>query len=316
MRRSIEPVGVNLAEADPVNHLPRVSVAVACVNGPEYIENCLRSFENQSAGIPYEVVVADRCGPPCREVIRRFPNSILIEVDRPGATIPEMRAIAIRHARGEYVGITEDHCVAPAGWLAATVQAHETGHPIVGGPIENGAVRRLVDWAVFFCEYSAFQPPLPQGPGPVPGNNVTYDRRLLPLIDDLLDAGVWEEEFNRRLETLGYTSFVDPATVMLHKKSFGLWEFIGQRYHYARAYAGMRLRSAPRWQRPMYAAVALTALPPLLLRRLANNVWRNGRHRRLLALTLPLLIVFVAAWSWGEFIGYLLGPGESLAKVE
>lgn len=295
---------------------PKVSVAIACVNGLPYIEACLRSFERQRGGVSYEVIVADRCNSGCREVVRRSPTATLIEVDHAGATIPELRALAIRRARGALVGITEDHCIAPEGWLAAMARAHDEGHSIVGGPIENAATRRLLDWAVFLCEYSGFEPPLPAGPGPVPGNNTTYDRALLPLIDDLLDRGVWEEELNARLATQGHLTYVEPAAVMLHKKSFGLAEFVAQRYHYARSYAGMRLRQAPPWRRVVYAGFAGTLLPPLLLTRIVRNVRARGRHYRELALSLPFLVLFVAAWGWGEVVGYLLGPGDSLAKVE
>jgi hypothetical protein len=35
-----------------------------------------------------------------------------------------------------------------------------------------------------------------------------------------------------------------------------------------------------------------------------------------LALSLPLLALFVATWGWGEAVGYLFGAGDSLAKVE
>ena len=295
---------------------PRISIAIACVNGLPYIEECLRSFERQRDGISYEVIVADRCNRGCREVVRRHPNAALIEVDRPGATIPELRALAIRRARGEIVGITEDHCIAPDGWLAAMALAHDEQRRIVGGPVENAATQRLVDWAVFFCEYSVFEPPLPAGPGSVPGNNTTYDRALLPLIDDLLDEGVWEEAFNARLAGHGHATYLEPAAVMLHKKSFGPGEFLAQRYHYARSYAGLRLRGAPGWRRPIYAGFAVTLLPPMLLARIVGNVWRKGHHRRELLLTLPLLALFVLAWGWGEVVGYLFGPGDSLAKVE
>ncbi len=294
---------------------PQVSIAIACVNGLPYIEECLRSFERQGDAISYEVIVADRCNNGCRDAVRRHPNATLIEVDRP-ATVPELRALAIRQARGELVGITEDHCVAPDGWLAAMVRAHAEGHRIVGGPIENAATRRLVDRAVFYCEYSGFAPPLSRGPGAVPGNNTTYDRALLPLIDDLLDQGVWEEEFNARLAGHGHAPYVEPAALMIHKKSFGLGEFMVQRYHYARSYAGLRLRRAPLWCRPVYAGFAMTLLPPMLLARIIRDVWARHRRRRELAASLPLLALFVAAWGWGEFVGYLSGPGDSLAKVE
>lgn len=294
---------------------PDISIAIACVNGLPYIQDCLDSFARQDAGVSYEVIVADRCNAGCREVVRRHPAGRLIEVDRPGATIPELRALAIRQARGKLVGVTEDHCLAAPGWFDAIWQAHASGQSIVGGPVENASTARLLDWAVFFCEYSAFSPPLKRGRGAVPGNNITYDRSLLPLIDDLLDAGVWEEEFNVRLARHGHATFVEPGAVMLHRKSFGLLEFIGQRYHYARSFAGLRLRRSPLWHRPAYS-VAAAVLPPLLLGRIVRNVWRRGRQRRRLVLALPLLAVFAIASSVGEAIGYLFGPGDSLARVE
>ncbi len=298
------------------NGAPTVSIAIACVNGLPYIEDCLSSFERQRGGISYEVVVADRCNRGCREAIRRHSRARLIEVDQPGATVPELRAVAIREARGELIAITEDHCIAPENWLAAMVRAHDERHRIVGGPIENQATHRLIDWAVFLCEYSAFIPPLAPGHGPVPGNNISYDRDLLPLIDDLLDAGVWEEEFNRRLAAHGYDTYLEPAAFMLHKKSFGLGEFIAQRYFYARSYAGLRLRNASLPRRLLHAGFAIALLPPVLLGRVARNVWTRGRHRRELVLSLPLLAMFVTTTGWGELLGYLFGPGDTLRKVE
>jgi GT2 family glycosyltransferase len=299
-----------------VSTSPTVSIAIACVNGLPYIEECLRSFERQRGGISYEVIVADRCNRGCREAVRRHPNVRLIEVDRPGATVPELRAIAIREARGELLAITEDHCIAPENWLATMVQAHDERRQIVGGPIDNAATRRLIDWAVFLCEYSAFTPPLAAGRGPVPGNNTSYDRGLVALIDDLLEAGVWEEEFNTRLATHGHDTYVEPDAVMLHKKSFGLREFVAQRYYYARSYAGLRVRNASLWRRVLYAGFAGTILPPLLLGRMARNVWTKGSHRREFVLSLPLLAVFVTTTGWAELVGYLLGPGDSLRRVE
>lgn len=315
-RTDAEPDHDSSPDVERCDPSPKVSVAIACVNGLPYIKDALQSFERQDGNISYEIVVADRCNRGCRDEVRRHPNARLIEVDQPGVTIPQLRALAIRCAQGELIGITEDHCIAPRGWLAAMVDAHAAGHQIVGGPIQNAATRRLVDWAVFFCEYSAFEPPLPAGPGPVPGNNITYERTLLPLIDDLLDQGVWEEEFNQRLATHGYVARVDPSAVMLHKKSFGLAEFVAQRYFYARSFAGLRVRDASAVRRVVYAGFAATFLAPLLLQRIARNVWAKGRHRSKLIRSVPLLMLFVSAWAWGEIVGYLIGPGDSLSRVE
>ena len=32
--------------------------------------------------------------------------------------------------------------------------------------------------------------------------------------------------------------------------------------------------------------------------------------------TLPLLVPAVCAYTWGEFLGYLVGPGTALERVE
>lgn len=300
----------------PDEAAPKVSVVIACVNGLPYVEEAIRSFERQDGDISYEILVADRCNRGCREVVRRHPCAKLIEVDRAGVTIPQLRALAIRQARGELIGITEDHCIAPPGWLGAMVRAHALGHAIVGGPIENAATQRLIDWAVFFCEYSAFAPPLAAGPGAVPGNNTTYSRALLPMLDDLLDQGVWEEEFNSRLAAHGYATYLEPSAAIIHKKSFRAAEFVAQRYYYARSYAGLRLRDGMLMQRLTYAGFAATLLAPLLIQRIVLNVWMKRRHRRELIRSLPLLMIFVAAWAWGEVVGYLTGPGDSLSRVE
>jgi hypothetical protein len=314
--KSVQPDHAADLGRPPAEAATQVSIAIACVNGLPYIEEAIRSFEHQDGDITYEILVADRCNRGCREVVRRHPRTRLIEVDRAGVTIPQLRALAIRQARGELIGVTEDHCMAPPGWLGAMVRAHAAGHAIVGGPIENAATGRLIDWAVFFCEYSAFEPPLEAGPGAVPGNNTTYARALLPIIDDLLDLGVWEEEFNSRLAAHGYATYLDPSAAMMHKKSFGAAEFVAQRYYYARSYAGMRLRDGVLLQRLMYAGFAATLLAPLLIQRIVWNVWTKRRHRRELILSLPLLMTFVAAWALGEVVGYLTGPGDSLSRVE
>jgi hypothetical protein len=63
-----------------------------------------------------------------------------------------------------------------------------------------------------------------------------------------------------------------------------------------------------------YGAAAL-ALPPLLFYRTISRIVSKGRHRAELVRSLPLLAVFVVSWALGEMVGYVAGPGDSLAKV-
>jgi len=91
-------------------------------------------------------------------------------------------------------------------------------------------------------------------------------------------------------------------------------EYLSQRYLYARSYAGARVAGAPLPKRLAYGAAAL-ALPPLLFFRTVSRIVAKRRHRAELVRSLPLLAVFVVSWALGEMVGYVAGPGDSLAKV-
>lgn len=86
---------------------PRVSIAVACVNGLPSIQACLDSLTRRGDGTGYETVVADRRGAGYREVVHRYANASLIPVDRPQATIPELRALAFRLGPGDSLARVE-----------------------------------------------------------------------------------------------------------------------------------------------------------------------------------------------------------------
>ena len=57
-------------------------------------------------------------------------------------------------------------------------------------------------------------------------------------------------------------------------------------------------------------------LPALLLFRMARHVRSRKRLGREFLSALPYLTLFVVVWAWGEFLGYLFGPGESLTRIE
>ncbi|MFO0809722.1 MAG: glycosyltransferase [Gemmataceae bacterium] len=296
---------------------PSVSVVIASVNGFPCLGECLDALLRQEGGVPFEVLVVDRCEERTRaEFRRRFPDPPIRLIPVAGRpSIPALRAIGIRQARGQMVAVTEDHCLAPPRWVETIWKAHEAGLRIVGGAVANGATWRVTDWAVFFCEYAGSMPPMPTGRvADTPGNNTAYDRRLLDRLGPEIGAEVWESFLHRRLREFGEEFVLDPGMEIVHKKEFGFWYFLSQRYHYSRSFAGMRLAGAPTWKRGAYAA-STALLPGLLLARIGREVWRKGRIRTLLP-TLPALAAFLAVWAWGEAVGAVAGPGRSLARVE
>jgi glycosyltransferase involved in cell wall biosynthesis len=299
-----------MAVADPA--VPVVSVVVPCVNGLPAIADCLEALQRQDAEVPAEVVVVDRCGEATRAVLReRFPAARILHAE-PQTPIPALRARGIAESRGALVALIEDHCNAQAGWLAALDRARRGGHRVIGGSVVNGSVRRVVDWAAFFCEYARFMPPLEHGEvDDVTGNNVAYDRATL---QDLGSLDSWEFFLHARLKERGVRFHCEPAMLVSHCKEFGFSYFLSQRYHYSRSFAGMRLREAPWWKRLGYA-LATPLLPPVVFARIVSAVAPRGHSTKLLQ-SAPVLAVFLASWAWGEAVGALAGPGDSLARVE
>lgn len=291
---------------------PELSVVIASVNGLPYVARCLESLEERAPEA--EVIVCDWTDAETRRrVAERFPRARLISFDEPTA-VPELRAAGIEAARGRYVAVIEDHCVVRDGWARRLLRAHADGHPVVGGPIRNGATGRIRDWAAFFCEYSAHMDPVPTGlADSLVGMNVSYDRRAIAAMEDLLREGRWETWLHPRLRREGFPFYRDGEALLYHVKDFGFREFLSQRYHYARSHAGMRNPELG-WKRVLYL-LGSPLLVPVLYARIARNLFRKRRHRREFLAATPLILVYLTAWAAGEAVGYAVGGGRSLLKV-
>jgi glycosyltransferase involved in cell wall biosynthesis len=295
------------------NLTPPLSVVVASVNGMPYLGRCLEALQDRCPDV--EVIVADWTdGDTRRRVRERWPFVRLLSFDEPMA-VPELRAAGIFAATAPYVALIEDHCVVSEHWARRLIAAHQRGYSVVGGPVRNGATERIRDWAAFLCEYSSHMEPAPSGIVPdLVGMNVSYDRRALEAIDDLVRDGRWESWLHPRLRRCGFDFYCDEHAVIHHVKDFGIREFLSQRYHYSRSHAGMRNAElgAKRW---LYAGGS-PLLVPLLYYRIAGNIWRRRRALREFALATPLILLYVSVWTFGEFVGYAFGGGRSLLRVK
>ena len=289
-----------------------LSVVVASVNGLPYLDECLAALSKRAPAAA--VIVADSTDERTRTHVReRWPAVQLISFGEQ-KTVPELRAAGVFAAETPYVALIEDHCVVQGGWAAGLVERHREGHAVVGGAIRNAATKRLRDWAAFFCEYSEHMEPVPLGPvGALPGINVSYDRRAIAEIEDLLREGRWETWLHTHLQRQGFELFADPELTILHDKDFGFREFVSQRWYYSRSYAGMRNPELG-WKRVVYL-LGSPLLVPVIYARIALNVLRRSRHRKELALATPLILLYLCVWSAGEAVGYAFGGGRSLLKV-
>ena len=303
---------------EPSSRTPLISVVIPSTSGPKCLETCLRALEEQSLRERAEVIVVNCGRDGIDEMIgQNFPRVKLLSFSQ-RKTIPEMRAIGMKLSHGTVVSVIEDHCIPDAHWCENILRAHKSWCGAVGGAVENDReITRLVDWAIFLCEYGRYMNPVPCGPAKeIPGINASYRREALSLVADLLEDGrSWDPILHACLRDKGIQLYSDPSIIVYHKQELGLGDFLRQRFHYSRSFAGA-LVARKNFFKKCIRATSCVALPAVLLARI--SAWTIGKRRHLtkFVLTLPLLALFVSVWSWGEWVGYVFGPGESLLKVD
>ncbi len=294
---------------------PQLSVVIASVNGLALLGPTLDALDAQPERARMQVIVVEAVGGATREALhRRVPRVEVVAVDEK-STIPALRHRGVIRARGDLVAILEDHGEVEAGWASALIEAHEGPWGAVGGVVENGRTG-LVDRAAFFCEYAPYMGPVVEGESTdLPGNNIAYKRPHLLRHAGELEQGRWESWINDKIRLDGVPIASTNKAVVRHIKPFRLGHFLTQRFHFARSYAGMRRVDQSPAKRLIYGVGSL-ALPALLTLRVTRTTLAKGRDLGQFAACLPLIALFYAVGAAGEMLGYLIGPGDSLARVE
>jgi hypothetical protein len=292
-----------------------LTIIVPSVNGLHDLLPCCEALARVRELVALEVIVVDRLGEPVVTTLReRFPWVVIHGVPK-ATTIPQMRDAGFRLATADAIAVIEDHVIVPREWGVRLLAALGEGYDVVGGPIENAATHRLLDWATFLCEYSACLPPLPEGEVAwLPGNNVAYRRDVLQRYLSVTAQGAWENRLHDAMRADGVTLVCRASLLVGHKKHFGLLEYMGQRYLYSRSYAGARVQDASAAKRVIIGLAALV-LPPLLLVRILRSLLAKRVPLARIAATAPLIAMFVVSWGIGEVVGYWFGAGDSLARV-
>lgn len=298
--------------------VPRLSVVVALISGrPEHLETCLTALTQQADPPAMEIVVP--CDKRVGDVSRfraRFPAVHFIPSAEKSAGgnsdwsrehHDELRALGLQHARGEIVALTEDHCKVGERWCATLVREHAASHAAIGGAIENGT-DRLLNWALYFCDFGRYQNPIRRGPATyVSDCNISYKRTALENVAAMWKEAYHEASINWALQKQGETLWLCPEMVVWQQREkMSLTAALRERYVWGRSYAGTRVAESEPGKRLFYAAFSFL-LPALLLARMGANVLRKRRHVTRFVLAFPYAILLTVAWSVGEFIGYVTG---------
>lgn len=297
-----------------------VLIGMVSTEDDDRILETLDELRRQEGDATYEVIIGDRRDDEIgRRIDAGYPEVRRIPAPA-GTDLPTLRTLALDEASGEFIVVTEDHCVPSRTWLASIRKAFRDapeGTVAVGGCVDNGVTERALDWATFLCEYSYFLEPVAEGVGPVlPGMNVAYRHTALEGVDrSLLTSGFWETTVHPVLLKNGDRLYSTNAIKLFHCKKFSFGLFFRQRYIYSRYYAGLRFGSKQLPKR-IVATVASVILPPLLLLRMRKQIATKNCSSKLFWRAVPSLSVFVVVWAWGEMVGYVLGAGNALQRIE
>jgi len=304
---------------------PVLSVVVVIVSDTvdrridvQYLRRSLASLARQQDVPPLEVIVPHLPSEAVDGLKRDFPHVRFLEVTGlktyTGASggrehHDELRACGLREARGEIIGLLEDHGVAAPGWARTAVELHRrhTNYAAIGGAIGN-AVDRPLNHAVYFCDFLRYKSPVPDGPsGFASDANITYKRADLERI-----RRVWEEIFhetavNGALLASGRQVALSPELLAdQNRGDLRLGMALVERYIWGRSYAGTRSGLVGFGKRLVLAALS-PVLPALLLLRMTLAASHKPGTMSTFLKAFPLTAMLQINWSLGEAVGYITG---------
>lgn len=294
-----------------------LSVVIASGAGGDFLFRCLDSLRGQAAAQTTEVIVVDRRGEDAVARIQKdypFVTIIRAELDyRP--SVPELRAIGVKEAQGNIVAIIEEHCVAPTHWIETIRDSFQAGDAAIGGPILDNNFQRVRDWVVYFSEYHNYLPPWDDGERyALNGANIAYDRQKLLRHKEVLSTGYWEVVLHPKLAQDGLFRSVPPMGVH-HTGPFNYGYYLCQRYLLSRVWGGTQREKVSFVKRLAYL-IGAPLFPFLLLARITQRALGSRNFIGKFILAFPLLVPVSLAYVWGEWLGYALGVGDALERVE
>jgi hypothetical protein len=303
---------------------PELSVAVAIIEGGRAaMETCLDALAKSADGINLECLVPfDARLDGIEELQARFPWATFIDAresvnaDEFGSASREhhdiLRAIGLRSAKAPIVAMLEDHGTPSPTWCHALMKAHrESDAAAIGGAVENGR-DRVLNWAVYFCDFGRYQNPVPEGPVEFASDsNVSYKREALMSVRQQWYSTYHETSVHWELRRLGREIRLDPKMLVFQTRNrLKFFPALFERFVWGRSFAGTRSSEITASKRFVFALLSFL-LPFVLTARIAAEGFGKRRHLSKLLTALPLVFVLETIWACGEFVGYVTGRAAS-----
>lgn len=238
------------------------------------------------------------------ELTQIFPHVAFLS--REGCNTPiELTTMALERATGDRIVLTEDSCVPSSGWLRTLTGTSPKGRAAVGGAVEATGGISSGMWAFCYVDFFRYMRPLHEGETPTLSVcNISYRRADLEAVRDLWRDGFNENEINGALQQRFGPLWLCPAAEVRVRRDVTFGDAVYERYAFGRLFGSTRIAHSSAVRRAYYAAVA-PALPFLLMMRMSQKARQDRALMKQFFRALPAILTMVAAWSWGEWLGYV-----------
>lgn len=299
-----------------------LSVVMTIVDGGAVLENCLDALVAQAGAAEVEVLVPfDHVTADAARLADRYPQFKFVDLGPIlGGIMPKnplemhafydtRRAEALKIARGRLIAIIEDRGVPDPHWAETMIRLHDT-HPqgVIGGAVTNG-VDKLWNWAIYFCDFGRYGPPLHAiDPEYVTDTNIVYKRDTIMSVRDLWDVKYQEAQVNWALRRAGAgLMLTDEAWTEQRRPQVTVGALVAERVNWARMFGQVRTREITRAQK-LKLCLAAPVLPLVLFARHFRRQIAKRRHVDKFVMAAPLTLFLLVCWSYGELRGYLENP--------
>ena len=288
----------------------QLSIIVAVPEGGPVLASCLAALEAQIPGTVAEILVVDgaKSGTAASSALDSGSIRILHLPAQP--EVPTLWQAGIDASRGRIIALLVESCIPGPGWVQQILRAHQADCAVIGGAIDLAPTLGTVDSAIYFCRYARYMPPFaPAFVDDLPANNCSYKREALTGMQDEMADGFWETFIHRKMRARGDRLLCLPEILVHHVASASGLSFLRVRFNHGRKFAGRRAKDL-NWGQRTLRVVVFPFIPFVMLLRIATRVWERDRYRAKFLFCIPLLLIFLTAWSAGECVGYILGPSR------
>jgi len=297
---------------------PALSVILPCEEGFEYVRRTVRALRMQTVRDQIELVLVTTTNQTLdfdSEEINGF-HSVRVVV-APGLLGNRARAAGIRCAAAPIVALAEDHCYPEPGWAAALIATFEGGWSAVGPAMYNANPGSALSWVNLLLAFGPWVAPAEAGAvAQLPWHNATYKRApLLEYGGDLGELMDVEGMLQRDLARKGHRFYHEVAAQTYHLNVSRFSSTVIHRLDASRLFAGYRSR---RWSPLKRLAYILGApsIPLIRLWRTLPMLRKVDARPSVVARILPVLVGCLVLDTLGETVGYALGAGDTVSKVE